>query len=333
MSRRLLRAAISVGALAAACSLTLGGTASAYTASVTTASNTFTAAADWTAPVTAGSAIGRSTAYDTGFIAQAGTYYVYANVSDTGNPASGIATVTANVTSVTTSGTAVALAAGAYSAGGTTYNYRSAALTAASTLTAGSHSYTVTATDKAANAATQSFTTTVDNTAPAGTDVQSTNVSGGTVGHLDLGDSLTLTYNSTMDPYSILPGWTGDTTNVQVAVVDGGGTASDYMVVYNTAASPVQIPLGTIYLNSPNYLTTGSGNYVAYGASGSATPSTITRTGGAIQITLGTPSGATSTSTIKAAMTWNPSTSATDIAGNAGTATTVTQTGTLRANF
>jgi predicted ribosomally synthesized peptide with SipW-like signal peptide len=333
MPPRLLRALICVLALGAAASLTLGGTVSAYTDTETTASNAFTAAADWTAPTTAAAPIGRSTAYETGTIAHSTTYYVYANVSDTGNPAAGVATVTANVSSITSGSTAVALVAGTYSAEGTAYGYRSASLTAPAGLTAGSHTYTITSTDRSANAATQSFTTTVDNTAPAAVDVQSTNVSGGVVGRFDLGDTFTLTYSGTMDPYSILPAWTGASTHVQVALVDGGGTASDYVVIYNTDASPSQLPLGTIYLTSPNYLKTGTGDYLTYGATGSATPSTMTRTGASISITLGTTSGTSSTNTTAAHMTWTPSTSALDIAGNASTAAAATQTGTVRVNF
>ena len=333
MPRRPLCALVGVLALAAACSLTLGGTISVYTGSATTASNSFAAAADFTAPVAAAAAVGRSTAYDTGFIKQSATYYVYASVSDTGNPSSGIASVAANVSSITSGSTAAALTAGSYSAGGTAYNYRSVALSAGASLTAGSKSYTVTSTDNAANAATQSFTTVVDNTAPTADDVQSTNVSGGTVGHLDLGDTLTLDYSETIDPYSILAGWTGAATDVEVTLTDGGFSANDSVKVSTAVASPVQLPLGTIALGSKGYLTTGTGNTVTYGASGSATPTRMTQTGSNITITLGTPSGASSTSTTLAAMTWTPSTSATDIAGNATAATAATQSGVVHANF
>ncbi|HEY4825921.1 MAG TPA: hypothetical protein VIH85_04110 [Solirubrobacteraceae bacterium] len=332
MPRRPLCALVGVLALAVACSLTLGGTISAYTGSATTASNSFAAAADFTAPVAAAAAVGRSTAYDTGFIKQSATYYVYASVSDTGNPSSGIASVAANVSSITSGSTAVALTAGSYSAGGTAYNYRSAALSAGASLTAGSKSYTITSTDNAANAATQSFTMVVDNTAPTAVDVQSTNVSGGTVGHLDLGDTLTLTYSETIDPYSIMAGWTGAATDVEVTLTDGG-TANDWVKISTAVASPVQLPLGTIALGSKGYLTTGTGNTVTYGASGSATPTRMAQTGSNITITLGTPSGASSTSTTLAAMTWTPSTSATDIAGNATAATAATQSGVVHANF
>jgi predicted ribosomally synthesized peptide with SipW-like signal peptide len=332
MGRGGARAALAVLALCAACAATLGGTLSAFNASSTTPSASFTAAADWTAPTASAAVIGRTTAYDTGYIKQGASYYVYANVTDTGNPASGIESVTAGVDTTTSAHPAVALVAGSYDAGGAAYNYRTAALTANSTLAAGSYAFTITSTDKAANAETQSFTVTVDNTAPAASDVQSTNVSGGTVGHLDEGDTLTLTYNSVIDPYSILSGWSGASTKVQVYLVDGG-SANDSIDVYNTESTPAQIPVGVVDLGSKGYLTTGSGKHIVYGATGAATPSTMVQSGSSIVITLGTPSGASSTSTTQAAMIWTPSTSATDIAGNAVSANTATQTGATHANF
>jgi hypothetical protein len=331
--RWLARAVVCVVALAALWSLVLGGTVSAYVATTTTAANTFTATADWAAPTASAAAIGRSGAYDTGTIKRAATYYVYATVADTGGPASGIASVTADVHTVTSGSVAVALTAGTYTAGGTAYNYRSAALTAGSTLAAGSDAYTVTATDKAGNSGTQSFATTIDNTQPTAVDVQSTNVSGGTVGHLDQGDTLKLTYSGTMDPYSILAGWTGATTNVQIALVDGGGTLPDSIYVYNTAASPVPLPIGVVTLGTSSYLGTGAGNYIVYGATGSSASSTMTRNGAVITLVLGVPNGTSRTSSTASAMTWTPSTSATDIAGNANTATAATQSGAVHVNF
>jgi hypothetical protein len=331
MPRGLRRAAVCLIAVGATWSLTLGGTVSAYTGSVSTASNAFAGAPDWTAPTVASAVVGRSSAYDTGLIAQGASYYVYANVGDTGNPASGIASVTANVVSITSGSTAVALTAGSYSGGGTAYGYRSAALTAGASLSAGSHSYSITSTDSGANAGTQSFNTTVDNTAPSAVDVQSANVTGGTVGQLELGDTLTLTTSEAMDPYSILPGWNGASTNVEVRMTDAGGVTSDYLTFYNTNATPTQIPLGTVQLGSAGYAKNGVGNYVTYGATG--TPTTMIRSGSTITIVLGTPTGTASTNTASAAMTWTPSTAATDIAGNADTATVATQSGTAHNNF
>ena len=333
MRRNLIHIVASLIALAAICSVALGGTVSAYSGTATIASNTFTAGPDWTPPAASTAAIGRKTAYDTGSIDKGASYYIYANVSDTGAPASGVASVTANVNTITSGSSAVALTSGSYSAGGTVYNYRSGVLTAGSSLAAGNYSYSVTSTDSAGNVGTQSFTTVVDNTSPSAVDVQSTNVSGGTVGHFDQGDTFTLTYDSTMDPYSILSGWTGAAINVQVALVDGGGTTSDSVYVYDTSSSPAQIPIGIVTLGSPGYLNTGAGDYVTFGATGAATPSTMIRTGAQITITLGTPSATTLKNTTAAAMSWAPSTTATDIAGNAASGTAVTQSGTVHVNF
>jgi hypothetical protein len=318
--------------IAATLSVALGSTVSAYTGSATAASDHFAAAADWTAPSASAAAVGRTTAYDTGSIMQGGSYYIYAEVTDTGNPASGVASVTANVSSLTTGATAIALTSGSYSAGGISYDYRSVAKTATTPLAAGSHSFTVISTDAAANTTTQSYSVTVDNTAPAGSDVQAANHTGGIVGRIEQGDTLTLTYNATMDPFSIFGGWTGASTPVQVALVDGG-TSSDYLLVYTPAATPTPTELGTVTLGNDGYITTGSGNYDSFGLTGAATPSTMTRTGAVITVTLGTASAATNTVTAAATMTWTPSATATDIAGNPAATTTVTESGAADANF
>ncbi len=71
------------------------------------------------------------------YIRQGGPYYVYANVTDGGSPASGVASVTADVSSITSGQTAVMLSSGAYSSEGVSYDFRSAALTANASLTQG----------------------------------------------------------------------------------------------------------------------------------------------------------------------------------------------------
>ncbi len=326
--------ALGLLALAAAWSLMLGGTLSAYTASTGTSSGSFAAAADWLAPTASTAVIGRTTAYDTGSIAHGATYYVYANVGDTGNPASGTSSVAANLNSISPGKTAVALTAGSYSAGGVGYGFRSPSETAASILSAGTYAFAITSTDAATNSGTQSFNTTVDNTGPAATDVQTTNVSGGTVGHLDQGDTLTLTFAQPVDPYSVVAGWDGSAyTNVQLALADGGGTTTDEVYVYTGGASPVGLPLGPVSLNSTGYLRTGAGSYVTYGGMGAATHTTMTRNGSSITFTLGTPNSTTLTSTTPAAMTWFAYPPVTDIAGNAVVTTTATQSGTVHLNF
>ncbi|MCA1684129.1 MAG: hypothetical protein LC708_03265, partial [Actinobacteria bacterium] len=144
-----------------------------YTYTVTAtdnAANTTTSAnqnviVDNTAPsITAATIAPTSGATSGGYIRQGGTFYVYASVSDAGG--SSIAAVTADVSSVATGQTAVAMTAGSYPFGGVTYTYRSAALTANATIAPAAYSYTITASDNATNAATPSYSLTVDNTVP-----------------------------------------------------------------------------------------------------------------------------------------------------------------------
>jgi len=131
----------------------------------------------------------------------------------------------------------------------------------------------------------------------------------------------------------VLSGWTGASTKVQIALADLGSGADDAVYVYNMESTPGQVPVGVIDLGSRTYLTTGAGQYVTYGATGSATPSTMSQSGSSIVFTLGTAGGTSLTSTVHAAMKWTPSTAAMDIAGNAVSATAATQSGSLHANF
>ena len=126
--------------------------------------NTLATAAsfDTTPPTISASVISKTTPYLAGSIRPSASFYVYANVADTGAGASGVATVTANVSSIKAGSTAVALFAGTYSVGGVSYGYRSAALTA-DAKPAGTYAYSIRAVDNAGNAATNSsFTVIVD---------------------------------------------------------------------------------------------------------------------------------------------------------------------------
>ncbi len=140
----------------------------------------FTTAAsfdDTAAPSVGGSLVSKTgTGSITGSIRQGGGYRVYANVSDSGDPASGVATVTADVSSITGGSSAIVLTAGSYSVGGGTYGYRSSSVAADAPLAEGTYGYSITATDANGNAGTQSgFTVTVDNTEPSGLDVDTVN--------------------------------------------------------------------------------------------------------------------------------------------------------------
>jgi hypothetical protein len=297
-----------------------------YVASSGDPSNALSAHSDWSVPVASASAIARTTAGATGSIKAGASYYVYASASDTGNPASGVASVTANVTTLTTGGSSVALTAGSYTVGATTYSYRSAAQTAKATLTAGSYAYTLTLADTASNSATQSgFSVTVDATAPTAADVQSANAAGGTAGKPDAGDRVVLTFSEPIDPSSILAGWTGAATNVVVRITEGGA-GNDALTVRNTTNS-AQLPLGSVNLARIDFVTATRD----FGASGTA--GTMVQSGNAITLTLGTPSGTTGTGAGAAAMIWTPVATATDVAGNAAAATARTETGTADLDF
>jgi hypothetical protein len=250
--------------------------------------NTVTAASDFRAPQVTAVALGKASGGTPGFVKQGGSYFIYANVAaDTGNPASGTASVTVDASNFTTGATAVALAAGSYSAAGVSYNYRSASLLANPSLTQGAKSFTLTATDKALNAASLAGSATVDNTLPTAADVQTTNV--GTNGLAEAGDSLVLTFSEPIEPATILAGWNGAATSVVVRINDNGllglPVGNDSVQVWNAANSAV-LPLGTIDLGRSDYVTGLLGGSVRFGASGTA--STMTMSGNVVTIVLGT---------------------------------------------
>jgi hypothetical protein len=326
--RRALRAAafaVCLGALA------LAGddfTLAAFTNTANSPANRVTAAPDYRAPTIGTSTIAKSAGGTPGFIKQGGTYHVYANVTDTGNPASGVGTVTSNVSTITTGQTAAALAAGSFSVGGASYNFRSAQLTANGVLSEGSKSYSLAATDNASNGpATQGgFSVTVDNTVPSGSDVQAVN-GASTAGTAQPGDTVTYTFSEPIDPNSVLSGWTGPSTSVVVRLINGGAlpTTADTVQVWN-AANNAQLPLGVITLSAGTYVGGLSGTDSAlFGATGTA--SAMVMSGSTITITLGTASGSQgATNTILGgAMAWVPSATSTDRAGNATSTATVNE--------
>ena len=295
-----------------------------YTDDVASDGNELVAAADWVAPSASASVIGKSQGGVPGYIRQGGTYLVYANVSDSGAPASGIASVTANASAITTGQSAAALSAGSFPIGGVTYSHRSGALTANASLAAGTYAYSLAAKDLANNSRTQSgYTVVVDNTAPTAADVQAANKTGGTAGKPEAGDSITFTFSEPIDPSSILASWEGQATSVVVRMTNATG---DPLTVFN-AANTTQLPLGSVNLGRNDYVTASA----TFGASGTA--STMVQSGNAITITFGTASAGPSTVTTNGTMIWTPSASAYDRAGNAETTTARSETGAADKEF
>lgn len=298
----------------------------AFSSPASNAGNSVAAAPDFVAPQASASVVGKAQGGVAAYVKQGGGYRVYANVSDTGNPASGTQTVTADVSSVTTGQTAAALTAGSYTAGGASYNYRSAELTANASLAEGSKSFTLSLADADSNTRAQTgYSVTVDNTAPSASDVQAVNGSG-TVRQPDLGDVVTFTYGEPIDAESIQAGWSGASTAVVVRIEDGGLLGNDELRVYN-AANTAQLPLGNLGLGSVSYVSANR----TFGASGTA--STMAQSGANIVVTLGTASGSTSAPLSATTMSWTPSASAYDRAANASTTSSRSEQGSSDFDF
>lgn len=322
--RRQRRFAVALFATLLGLAVTAGVVWALYTDNAASDGNELVAAADWVAPSASASVIGKSQGGTPGYIRQGGTYMVYANVADSGAPASGISSVTANASTITTGQSAAALGSGSFSIGGVTYSHRSGTLTANGTLAAGTYNYSLASKDLANNSRTQSgYSVIVDNTAPTAADVQTANKAGGTAGRAEIGDSVTYTFSEPIDPHSILASWNGGATSVVVRLTNATG---DPLTVYN-AANTTQLPLGSINLGRNDYISAS----VTFGAGGTA--STMVQSGSSITITLGTASGATTTAASTGTMSWTPSASAYDRAGNAETTTARTETGSADREF
>jgi hypothetical protein len=298
--------------------------------------NTVATAADWVAPSVSSTVIAKQTGYLAGSIKQGGTYYVYANVADSGNPASGISTVKTDASAVTSGQTNVSLTAGSYSVNGVTYNYRTALQTASSPLS-GTKNYTITSTDALSHSQLQNgYSVTIDNTAPTATNISTGNASGGNHGLAEIGDTITFTFSEQIDPQSIVSGWTGASTNVVVELIDGGCTLvlcpADSFKIYDSAYSAL-LPFGTVSLANDGYY--GCANLAvfcgktptAFGATGTA--STMVQSGSTITITLGTRSGGNGTVLDMGSntdMSWDSTTTPYDAAGNTASGNTFTET-------
>ena len=290
----------------------------------TSAANTIATAADWTAPSVGSTVIAKQTGYLAGSIKQGGTYYVYANVADSGNPASGISTVKTDVSAVTTGQTAATLTSGSYSVNGTTYSYRSGALTANGSLS-GTKSYTITSTDNLAYARLQSgYSITVDNTAPTATGISTGDANNH--GLAETGDTILFTFSEQIDPQSILTGWTGASTNVTVEFQDGGCVL---FLCGSDTFSITSLPFGSVDLNSAGYYGCNVIGIVCDKTPASFVNSPMVASANTITITLGTRSGGNGSFNdvgSNSDIAWYSTTTPYDAAGNAASGNTFTET-------
>lgn len=289
-----------------------GVTYSAFSAAAENTGNQLSSAPDWVAPVAHPVVVAKEHGHLSGSVRPGGKYYVYAQVTDSGNPASGVASATSDVAVLTAGQTATALTSGTFSTGGVTYNRRSSLLTADSGVATGNHAFSVASSDAAANARTQSgLSVVVDGTAASSVDVQARN-GAKTAGLIEQGDELTFTYSEQIDPHSVVSGWDGSSMHVVVRVTQGGllGFLNDSVTIWD-AGNTTQLPLGHVDLGRLDYVSSS----MTYGEV--ATPSRMVQSGSTITITLGRLVGGTpNTAGGSGSMSWTPSCSVYDAAGN-----------------
>jgi chitinase len=188
-------------------------------------------------------------------------------------------------------------------------------------VTDGLYDLRATATDVATNVgiSVQANRVIDNDTTPTGSNIQTTN--GGTANTPDAGDTVVFTYSEQMLSTSILAGWNGSSTNVTVRINQVGG--GDTLEVRN-AAGTATLPLTNVPLALNN-------NYVTATAVFNAT---MVQSGATITITLGTQtSGTVRTDNSNGTMSWNPSTTATDLAGHACSTTATAESGTADPDF
>jgi hypothetical protein len=189
----------------------------------------------------------------------------------------------------------------------------------------GTYDLQVVATDSVGHTTTVAHPSrTIDNTAPAGTDVQAGN-GGSTAGRLEANDWLRLTFSEPVRPQTIAPGWDGSAA-VDVAVRITNAAGSDTLQVYD-AADATQLGLTTA--TAPIRL---NADFVSADTRFTAR---LTRSGAAYTVTLVALRSGTlqSKAAGSAALAWTPSPSVLDIAGNAAAATTLIETGTNDRDF
>jgi peptidoglycan/xylan/chitin deacetylase (PgdA/CDA1 family) len=178
-------------------------------------------------------------------------------------------------------------------------------------LSDGQHSLTARATDDKGRSTTSSpLGINVLNTAPKAASIATAN-GGNAAGKVQTGDSITFNYTQNIDPKSVLSGWSGSSTPVQVQL-SGKKTTTTLSVTSGTTTLPLgSVDLGGVYLNSAS---------VTWNA-------TMVQTGTSIKITLGSiASGTISATAVKGGtVVWTPSSGGKGL-GGVGSLTTPVQT-------
>jgi hypothetical protein len=185
--------------------------------------------------------------------------------------------------------------------------------TTASALAQGTYTAVATQTDTAGNTGTSSASTfKVDTTPPTATSIAAANTPGGTAGKIESGDTLTYTYSEAIAPASVWTGWDGSSTAVHIKFTSSG---NDTITVLTTA-NATAIHLGSVATNADYVTTTTTFNAtMAMSADGTS-----------VVVTLGTPTNVSSSASPGRNMSWTPSASIKDLAGNAASTTAYNET-------
>jgi hypothetical protein len=146
----------------------------------------------------------------------------------------------------------------------------------------------------------------VDNTGPTATDIQTTNVGGGTAATPGQGDTMIFTFSEQIAPGTIVGGWNGTGTQTVTVTMD---TLNHLSIAGATLVNGFVTLGGTGYVNS--------GKTVVF------SNSTISQNGASVTLTLGTPDKPQFLGAGSAGQTsWPVAAALTDIAGNAITTVT-----------
>jgi Bacterial Ig-like domain len=289
------RLVVLLAALLAAAAAVQGSQAT-FTASKTNSGSSFVTAAKFPPTVTLTAPADGSFTNDTTPL-----------ISGTADSATGdSSTVTAKIYSGTSvTGSLVQTKTGTRS--GTSYSF---SLTTA--LAQGTYTAVVTQTDTSGNTGTSNANTfTVDTTAPTAASVSAANKAGGTAGKIEAGDTLTFTYSEAIQPGTVLSGWSGASTAVHIRFTSSG---NDTITVLTTANATIN--LGSVATNA---------DYVSATVTFNATMA-LSADGTTVDVTLGTPSSVNASASPGRNMSWTPSASVKDLAGNAASTTAYTET-------
>jgi hypothetical protein len=161
----------------------------------------------------------------------------------------------------------------------------------------------------------------LDNTPPAGADVQTGN-GGATAGRAESGDWVRLTWTEPIAPGSVLSGWDGSPIAVRALLENRN--SKDELDFYDATAG---VRLNLVATNADLKL---NDNFVTTSADFDAT---MTRNGASITITLGAKRSGTVVTASAAHVTWKPSPLVLDFAGNVGASGQVAESGALDLDF